>query len=43
VIALRRALEVSTGRAVAVVVVAFLAMSVVVAVIVAVFGISIVG
>jgi Yip1 domain len=43
VIALRQALEVSTGRAVAVVVVAFLAMIVVVAVIVAVLGISIVG
>ena len=43
VIALRQALEVSTGRAVAVVVVAFLAMFVVVAVIVAVLGISIVG
>jgi hypothetical protein len=43
VIALRQALEVSTGRAVAVVVVAFLAMFVIVAVIVAVLGISIVG
>src|SRR5215212_5578911 len=43
VIALRQALEVSTGRAVAVVVVAFLAMAIVVAVIVAVLGISIVG
>src|SRR5215213_795975 len=43
VIALRQALEVSTGRAVAVVVVAFLAMFVVLAVIVAVLGISIVG
>jgi hypothetical protein len=43
VIALRQALEVSTGRAVAVVVVAFLAMFVVLAVIVAIFGISIVG
>ncbi len=43
VIALRQALEVSTGRAVAVVVVAFLAMFVVVAVIVAVLGIIIVG
>jgi hypothetical protein len=43
VIALRQALEVSTGRAVAVVIVAFLAMFVVVAVIVAVLGISIVG
>jgi Yip1 domain len=43
VIALRQSLEVSTGRAVAVVVVAFLAMFVVVAVIVAVLGISIVG
>jgi hypothetical protein len=43
VIALRQALEVSTGRAVAVVVVAFLAMFVVVAVIVAVLGISIAG
>jgi hypothetical protein len=43
VIALRQALEVRTGRAVAVVVVAFLAMIVVVAVIVAVLGISIVG
>jgi hypothetical protein len=43
VIALRQALEVSTGRAVAVVVVAFLAMIFVVAVIVAVLGISIVG
>src|SRR5215213_5900984 len=43
VIALRQALEVSTGRAVAVVVVAFLAMVVVAAVIVAVLGISIVG
>jgi hypothetical protein len=43
VIALRQALEVSTGRAVAVVVVAFLAMFVVVAIIVTVLGISIVG
>src|SRR5918997_1396658 len=43
VIALRQALEVSTGRAVAVVVVAFLAMFIVVAVILAVLGISIVG
>src|SRR5215208_5231652 len=43
VIVLRQALEVSTGRAVAVVVVAFLAMFVVLAVIVAIFGISIVG
>jgi hypothetical protein len=43
VIALRQSLEVSTGRAVAVVVVAFLAMIVVVAVIVAVLGITIVG
>jgi hypothetical protein len=43
VIALRQSLEVSTGRAVAVVVVAFLAMFVVVAVIVAVLGISLVG
>jgi len=43
VIALRQALEVSTGRAVAVVVMAFLAMVIVVAVIVAVLGISIVG
>ncbi len=43
VIALRQALEVSTGRAVAVVVVAFLAMIFVVAVIVAVLGISIAG
>ena len=42
VIALRQALEVSTGRAVAIVVVAFLAMIVVLAIIVAVFGISIV-
>jgi Yip1 domain len=42
VIALRQSLEVSTGRAVAVVV-AFLAMFIVVAVIVAVLGISIVG
>jgi hypothetical protein len=43
VIALRQAFEVSTGRAVAIVVVAFLAMFVVVAIIVAVLGISIVG
>src|ERR671913_1977655 len=43
VIALRQALEVSTGRAVAVVVVAFLAMFVIVAVIVAVLGIRVVG
>ena len=42
VIALRQALEVSTGRAVAIAVVAFLAMIVVLVVVVAVFGISIV-
>jgi hypothetical protein len=42
VIALRQAFEVSTGRAVAIAVVAFLAMVVVVAIIATVFGISIV-
>src|SRR5215216_1517040 len=43
VIALRQAFEVSTGRAVAIAVVAFLAMAIVLAIIVAVLGISIVG
>jgi hypothetical protein len=41
VIALRQAFEVSTGRAVAIAIVAFLALVIVLAVIVAVFGISI--
>ena len=40
VIALRQALEVSTGRAVAIAVVAFLAMVVVLVVVATVFGIS---